>query len=142
MCLFVALKATPRDMRIPSARTPAGFDLMRQRQCERDTTPSGAWQLNPTNEALEASRSEALNAQRIVLRTLVEKFGGEVVGSALHGHLAQTAGWQALRSDRSVPMVLAALEHAGALTIDVTDETEVILRLTPNGAALLYDMPV
>lgn len=96
--------------------------------------------LCPAKEAIGRGDPEALDGQMIVLRTVVENFGGEVVRSTLRQHLAEAIGSQALGSGPWLQRILAGLEHCGALTLDAVDETEVVVRLSPKGTALLDGM--
>jgi hypothetical protein len=92
----------------------------------------------PATEAIKRDEPEASDEQRLLLTVLAEQFGGEVVVSTLSGSLAQALGRDASGSDRWLRAMLAELEHCGSVTLDVIDEADVIVRLSPHGAALLY----
>jgi hypothetical protein len=92
----------------------------------------------PATEATRRDEPEALDEKRLLLTVLAEQFGGEVVGSTLARSLAQAVGRDASGSGRWLRATLAELEHCGSVELDVIDEADVIVRLSPHGAALLY----
>lgn len=77
-----------------------------------------------------------------VLRTLIEEFGGEAVGSRLHRRLVQLVSWKEAECDQWLREILDGLEHCGALTLEGTTGSDVIARIEPAGVSLAYDPPV
>lgn len=75
----------------------------------------------------------------VVLRMLIEEFGGEVTSSALAQRLVQLSRWRQARSDLWVRVVLGELEHRGAITLEDVNETDVVARIQLAGVALAYD---
>lgn len=74
--------------------------------------------------------------QLLVLKSLVEDFGGEVTASALTRHISR-------RFRRTQPGLgprlidaLQALNRAGALSLEANGETDFIVRLLPDGAEI------
>jgi hypothetical protein len=74
--------------------------------------------------------------EQLVLRVLVERFGGEVTGAALTRHLAQKSGrTQSALGPRLID-VLQTLHRSGALSLEANGENDFIVRLLPDGAKL------
>ncbi|MFN6056117.1 MAG: hypothetical protein ACK47C_08780 [Paracoccaceae bacterium] len=74
--------------------------------------------------------------QQLVLKVLVEEFGGEVTGSALTRHLSHHLGWAPPTFGPRLVDVLQTLHRSGALSLEANGEDDVIVRLLPDGAAL------
>jgi hypothetical protein len=77
----------------------------------------------------------------VVLRTVIEEFGGEVVSSTLVRHLGPLAKSTEARSDHRMRKILGELECCGALALEDLNGIDVIVRIQPAGAALAYDIP-
>ncbi|MGL4438829.1 MAG: hypothetical protein ACRCUE_06120 [Bosea sp. (in: a-proteobacteria)] len=74
--------------------------------------------------------------EQLVLRVLVERFGGEVTGAVLTRHLAQKSGrTQSALGPRLID-VLQTLHRSGALSLEANGENDFIVRLLPDGAKL------
>jgi hypothetical protein len=76
----------------------------------------------------------------VVLRMLIEEFGGEVVSSALGQRLVEKVRWQWAGSDLWLRGILNDLEQCGALTLEAVNRTEVIARVLPAGVILAYNL--
>jgi hypothetical protein len=72
--------------------------------------------------------------QRLVLRALVEAFGGEVTVAALTRHLSHQLGWTPPAFGPRLIDVLQALHRSGALSLEANGEEDFIVRLLPDGA--------
>lgn len=77
--------------------------------------------------------------QRLLLRALVERFGGEVTGSALTRYLSNQFGWTPPALGPRLIDVLQALHRAGALSLEANGQRDFIVRLLPDGAELSHD---
>lgn len=74
--------------------------------------------------------------EQLVLRVLVERFGGEVTGGVLTRHLTQKSGrTQSALGPRLID-VLQSLHRFGALSLEANGENDFIVRLLPDGAKL------
>lgn len=74
--------------------------------------------------------------EQIVLRVLVERFGGEVTGAVLTRYLTQKSDrTQSALGPRLID-VLQTLHRLGALSLEATGENDLIVRLLPDGAKL------
>lgn len=78
---------------------------------------------------------------QLVLRTLTEEFGGETRVSALGRHLSQGSDRTSLRLAPWLFHILQDLECCGALALEVSGESDVIIRLLPRGAEIAYEPP-
>lgn len=74
--------------------------------------------------------------QQVVLRTLIEEFGGEVTGAALTRFLSLQLGWTPLASSPRLIDVLQSLHRLGALSLEANGRNDWIVRLLPDGAEL------
>jgi hypothetical protein len=72
--------------------------------------------------------------QQLVLKVLVEEFGGEVTGSALTRHLSHQSGWAPPSIGPRLTDVLQTLLRSGALSLEANGEDDFIVRLLPDGA--------
>jgi hypothetical protein len=82
--------------------------------------------------------------QLLVLWTLIEDFGGEATGAALcRRMIAQfpALGRNQVCSVRWIGQVLDELGHCGALQLEHAGNTEVIARVTQDGAVLACEPP-
>ncbi|MBA3910584.1 MAG: hypothetical protein C0524_12025 [Rhodobacter sp.] len=75
----------------------------------------------------------------IVLRTLIEEFGGEAVSSSLGRRMVHLVRWKEGKFDLWMREVLGDLEQCGALTLEAMHGTEMIARIEPAGVILAYD---
>jgi hypothetical protein len=74
--------------------------------------------------------------EKLVLRVLVERFGGEVTGAVLARYLTQKSGrTQSALGPRLID-VLQTLHRLGALNLEANGENDFIVRLLPDGAKL------
>ncbi len=73
---------------------------------------------------------------RLVLRALVEKFGGEVTGSALSRYLSRQLGATPPAPGPRLIDALQALHRSGALSLEADGGNDVIVRILPSGAEL------
>lgn len=78
----------------------------------------------------------------LVLRRLIEDFGGEATGTSLSARIA--AQFRALGRLQAPPrgqilVQLAELATCGAVTLEELDAHEVVARITAEGARLAYD---
>jgi hypothetical protein len=76
-------------------------------------------------------------AQRqLVLKALIERFGGEVPGTVLARYLTQKSGrTQSALGPRLID-VLQTLHRVGALSLEANGENDFIVRLLPDGVKL------
>jgi hypothetical protein len=74
--------------------------------------------------------------QRLVLRTLIEDFGGEATAAALTRFLSHQLGWTPPVFGPRVIDVLQALSRLGALNLEANGDDDCIVRLLPDGAEL------
>lgn len=74
--------------------------------------------------------------QQVVLRALVEEFGGEATGSALNRYLSHRLGWTPPVPGPRLIEVLQTLHRFGALSLEANGESDFIVRLLPDGAEL------
>ena len=74
--------------------------------------------------------------EQLVLRVLVERFGGEVTGAALTRHLTQKSGRTHSALGPRLIDVLQTLHRSGALSLEANGESDFIVRLLPDGAKL------
>jgi hypothetical protein len=72
--------------------------------------------------------------QRLVLRVLIEEFGGEVTVAALTRYLSHRLGWTPPALGPRLIDVLQALHRLGALSLEANGENDFIIRLLPDGA--------
>jgi hypothetical protein len=79
--------------------------------------------------------------QVVVLRKVIEAFGGEVVSSTLVRHLGPLAHGTKARSDNWMRKILGELELCGALALEDLNGIDVIVRIQPAGVTLAYDQP-
>lgn len=114
-----------------SARANRGSGL---RQQPVDPTP-----LRPAFRAAVDADGGPLSfeaQEQLVLRALVERFGGEVTGAVLTRHLSQKSGrTQSALGPRLID-VLQTLHRFGALSLEANGENDFIVRLLPDGAKL------
>jgi hypothetical protein len=76
--------------------------------------------------------------QQLLLRDLVERFGGEVAASALTRHWSAKLRGAVPASGLNVTNTLKTLQDLGAVDLEPTDDRDVIVRLLPYGADLYY----
>lgn len=74
--------------------------------------------------------------QQLVLKALVEEFGGEVTGSALNRYLLRRLGWAPPAPAPGLIDVLQTLHRFGALSLEANGGSDFIVRLLPDGAEL------
>ena len=74
--------------------------------------------------------------QQLLLRDLVERFGGEVAASALTRHWSAERKGSASASGWTVTNSLKTLQDLGAVDLEPTGDRDVIVRLLPYGAKL------
>lgn len=74
--------------------------------------------------------------QQLVLRALVERFGGEVTSSVLARHLSRQWGRSTSALEPRLADVLHYLNRLGALSLEEVGDSDVIVRLLPDGAEL------
>jgi hypothetical protein len=74
--------------------------------------------------------------QQLVLRTLVEEFGGEATGAALTRYLSHQLGWAPPVFGPRLIDTLQALHRLGALSLEANGDSDFIVRLLPDGAEL------
>lgn len=74
--------------------------------------------------------------QQLVLRAIVEDFGGEVTGTALARHLSLRSGRRLPASGLILTDVLQSLHRLGALSLEDNGGNDLIVRLLPGGAEL------
>lgn len=74
--------------------------------------------------------------QQLVLRALVEEFGGEVTSAALTRYLSHQLGWTPPALRPRLIDVLQALHRFGALSLEANGKNDFIVRLLPYGAKL------
>ena len=82
-----------------------------------------------------------LGKQVLVLRALIEDFGGEATGTSLCGRIFGQfpASATETQSGTEIRAVIAQLGKCGALALENMGETDVIARITRNGVILAYD---
>lgn len=78
-----------------------------------------------------------LDTSVVVLRTLIEDFGGEATSTSLSARVAAN-GRAAAPSRSQIRALFAELVDCGALTLENLDRTEVIARITAEGTRLAY----
>jgi hypothetical protein len=83
---------------------------------------------------------EHVGERAVVLRTIIEEFGGEVTSSALQQRLVQLDRWKEAKSDLWMRGILRELELCGALTLEEVNWTDMIVRLEPAGISLADDL--
>ena len=74
--------------------------------------------------------------QQVVLRALVEKFGGEVTSSALARHLSHQSDRTPSALEPRLTDVLHHLHRHGAISLEDDGDGDKIVRLLPAGAEL------
>jgi hypothetical protein len=74
--------------------------------------------------------------EQLVLRVLVERFGGEVTGAVLTRYLTQKTGSTRRALGPKLIDVLHSLHRIGALSLEANGENDFIVRLLPEGAKL------
>jgi hypothetical protein len=82
--------------------------------------------------------------QVVVLRALIEDFGGEATGVSLCRRIVGQAPAPArneAQTGADIRAALAQLGLRGAITLEEMDGTEVIARITRAGALLAYEQP-
>lgn len=114
----------------------AGRHLWRSRYYpSRDTAqhPDPAWQNDFESDEVPGS-------QILVLRLLIEAFGGEANSTSLSGRIDRlpTHKGTSRPSSAQVRSVLAELSSCGAVILEDLDGTDVIARITLAGAVLAY----
>jgi hypothetical protein len=72
--------------------------------------------------------------ERLVLKALLERFGGEVTASALTRHLSTQQGRAPFGFGPGLLDVLQSLDRIGAVTLEANGEDDLIVRLLPHGA--------
>jgi hypothetical protein len=83
-----------------------------------------------------------VDERAVVLRTLIEEFGGEVVSSTLCRRIVHLLRLPEAKSDLWLHGILDDLERSGAVTLEKVNATEVIARIEPVGVSLAYELPV
>ena len=84
-----------------------------------------------------------LGQQILILRALIEDFGGEATGTALSKCLSgsfEVSGWDDVPFNSGIRALLAELGKCGAVTLEDLSATDVIVRITRDGAALADDL--
>lgn len=105
------------------------------------STPSNAWAGFPARSDDHGSTTlaDSIEDMALVLRLLIEAFGGEATSTALIKHKAMesismcgndTVAWPWLGR------ILAELDGCGAITLEDTDDTDVVARIAHPGAIL------
>lgn len=74
--------------------------------------------------------------RQVVLKALVEDFGGEVTVAALARHLSRKLGATPPALGPGLIDALKALHRFGALALEANGEADFIVRLLPEGANL------
>ena len=74
--------------------------------------------------------------EQLVLRVLVERFGGEVTGAALTRYLTQTSGRTQSALGPGLIDVLQTLQQSGTLSLEANGKKDFIVRLLPEGEKL------
>lgn len=109
-------------------------------------TPS----VNAAADAERPRRCDPAPAQDVglhvlVLRTLIEEFGGETTGADLCRRMAAakpaSLGWNQTQSHVWIGVALNELASFGALELEWVSKTEVIARVTLDGVILAYEQP-
>ncbi len=81
----------------------------------------------------------------LVLRTLIEEFGGEATSADLCRRMAaanvSSVGHNQTQSQASIRATLNELANCGALVIEDVNGTNVIARMTLDGIMLAYGQP-
>jgi hypothetical protein len=84
---------------------------------------------------------DEVGEQVVVLRKVIEAFGGEVVSSTLVRHLGPLAKSTEARTDHWMRKILGELELCGALALEDLNGIDVIVRIQPAGVTLAYGQP-
>lgn len=74
--------------------------------------------------------------QKLLLRTLVERFGGEVLASNLTRSLSQERSWALPAMAPGYTEFLGNLQRLGAVDLEPIGDSDLIVRLLPVGAEL------
>lgn len=77
--------------------------------------------------------------QHLLLRTLIDIFGGEAASADLARHLSRNVIWPLAMSSRLVSEALQALQDSGALLLEASGPGAAIVTLLPHGADLAFD---
>lgn len=78
----------------------------------------------------------------LLLRLLIESFGGEATNTALMKHIVRgrrSMLWDDTTLSSGLGRVLDELADCDAITLEDMDEAEVIARIAPNGVVLAYN---
>ena len=104
-------------------------------------TPSNAWAGFPaqSKEDEGCTLAYSIDEMALVLRLLIEGFGGEATSTALIKHTALE--WRLMPGDDTTSRswlgrILDELAGCEAITLEDMDEAEVIARIAPHGVAL------
>jgi hypothetical protein len=113
-----------------------------QNVLQRSFGPSKAVSRRPVRARLHRNLAamDHLGERTVVLRTLIEEFGGEVVSSTLRRRLLHLVTWKEAEADLWLRGVLDELEQCGALSLENVNWTDVIARIKPSGVSLAYDL--
>ena len=116
---------SPRPLRFTSS-VGAVPDAARARRCD----PAAA---------------QDIGAHALVLRTLIEEFGGETTSADLCRRMAAAKpaplGWNQTPSRGWIGVALDELASCDAVELEWISETEVIARVTRDGIILAYEQP-
>ena len=88
--------------------------------------------------------ADELGKQTFVLRVLIEDFGGEATGASLCGRIvgqSTAVMWNETQVRGEIRAVLGQLGKCGALAIESLGGSEVVARITRQGAMLAYKKP-
>jgi hypothetical protein len=81
-------------------------------------------------------------AVTVVLRTLIEEFGGEAASPDLGEVLSHFDIRRPAPADLWLAEVLRGLEQSGALALDPGPGSDMVARVLPHGVTLAYDVPL
>lgn len=81
-------------------------------------------------------------AVTVVLRTLIEEFGGEAASPDLGEVLSHFDIRRPAPADLWLAEVLRGLEQSGALALDPGPGSAMVARVLPHGVTLAYDVPL
>lgn len=106
-------------------------------------TPSNAWAgFSAQSKDYEGCiLAYSIDEMALVLRLLIERFGGEATSSAMIKHT--TLERRSMREDDTtlcsrLERILDELAGCEAITLEDMDEAEVIARIAPHGVVLAY----
>jgi hypothetical protein len=108
------------------------------RQLSRDPSVAASRRPARARSNHDFAAFEHVSEQALVLRILIEAFGGEVASSTLRLRLARM---EKAKPELWLRRILDDLERCGALTLEDVNGTDVIVRILPLGGALAYDLP-